>query len=309
MIEYDLLKAIHQKYVFFGQVNTQNSRLGNSLSWMLSVAPAFRENGFATCFIEPPSLIGALMKETTSWAVQFDQCAKFFKALFKQECTTNSFNSILTTSFTRTDLGQITTPAGNKQIFIRINGVLVALLKYYTREQVDISFLKHFDCVLIHEPFYIDMDCSNQSVSTSVTELFPAETTRSVYSKNEDLIMNGVLRIGFHIRRTDYRFFNNGIWYYSDKFWEALSRKFKGRQSRIYLFSDEPLSDLTHKLRNDDTTITNGDALSDFLILMHMDLIVGPPSTFSNMAAKLAPILFEGCSPLILQPGDMNWLQ
>ena len=92
--------------------------------------------------------------------------------------------------------------------------------------------------------------------------------------------------VGVHVRRGDYKWFENGRWYYEDEVYE---------EKMMYLKND------LHKkvgfiiCSNEEVKIKLGEEIGvfqfkksfiiDFLLLAKSDYIIGPPSTFSTFAS------------------------
>lgn len=95
--------------------------------------------------------------------------------------------------------------------------------------------------------------------------------------------------IGVHMRRGDYRTWNNGIFFYSDEKWNNMFQQmvrfpeFKGYHLKFLLFSNEQIQreNFEDKL---DIDIVDGTGIEDLFALSMCDFIIGPPSTFSWMA-------------------------
>jgi hypothetical protein len=94
--------------------------------------------------------------------------------------------------------------------------------------------------------------------------------------------------IGVHIRRGDYRYFNNGIWYFEDSYYANSMKQiekmenFRGMSVGFVLCSDdtvcrERFNGLTFRFEQRHVMV-------DLCLLSMCDYIVGPPSTFSLWA-------------------------
>ena len=100
---------------------------------------------------------------------------------------------------------------------------------------------------------------------------------------------NDVL-IGVHIRRGDYRRFNEGIWFYDisdyyDKIKEvAALERFTGKKIGFIICSDEKQIefDSTHSFN---IYFEKRHFIEDLYLLAKCDFIIGPPSTFSIWAS------------------------
>lgn len=102
-----------------------------------------------------------------------------------------------------------------------------------------------------------------------------------------------VVRLGVHIRRGDYAVWKNGIYCYSDEQYIAFVRQFAamfaGKSIHVYLSTNDASVSREHyqSMVNADTTVhlLGGVPAEDLFMLSECDYIVGPPSTFSLVAA------------------------
>lgn len=101
-----------------------------------------------------------------------------------------------------------------------------------------------------------------------------------------------VLRLGVHIRRGDYAVWQNGIYCYSDEqyadFIRSFAAMFPERDVHVYLSTNDgsvtaqrysELSGVKH------VHLLGGSPAGDLFMLSDCDYIIGPPSTFSLVAA------------------------
>ena len=108
--------------------------------------------------------------------------------------------------------------------------------------------------------------------------------------------------VGVHIRRGDYRYFNNGIYFYTDAQYQQLMADILSilpdQNIKFILCSDESLEEF-HCSDVNWATSTN-HLIEDLYILSECDYIIGPPSTYSAWAS------FYGQVPLfhIEKPED-----
>ncbi len=110
-----------------------------------------------------------------------------------------------------------------------------------------------------------------------------------IYLNN--LKKNGKYLVVVHVRRTDYKSWNNGKYYFTIKFYKYVINNlkknllYKNKNPFFIIISDEKISS---KLKVD--FISNGSWKEDQIILQSCNLIVGPPSTFTMWASYIAKI-------------------
>jgi hypothetical protein len=109
-------------------------------------------------------------------------------------------------------------------------------------------------------------------------------------------IENDSYKIGVHIRRGDYKNWNNGIYFFDDYTYinackqAAEAKKGLNRKINFHLFSQQTLS-LPGSIADSDVTDKSSvDPVRDLIGLSQCDLIIGPPSTFSMLASFIGNV-------------------
>lgn len=114
---------------------------------------------------------------------------------------------------------------------------------------------------------------------------------------------NDSILVGVHVRRGDYRTFNNGAWYYTDEEYAKWMKNLsKGQRVKFVLFSNEPLDLAKFTENNIEVVKMEGDAVEDLCCMSKCDYIMGPPSTYSWWAA-----MYGNCKRLILESRNMEY--
>ena len=114
---------------------------------------------------------------------------------------------------------------------------------------------------------------------------------------------DGIINVGVHIRRGDYKNFNNGIWYYTDQQYILWMKKLaEGRNIRFYISSNEKINQLQYSNVGLDIVFLTGNAVEDLCALSLCDYIMGPPSTYSWWAS-----MYGNCPRLILDSAEKNY--
>jgi hypothetical protein len=133
-----------------------------------------------------------------------------------------------------------------------------------------------------------------------IAELFrPSKATEDKVQEfiSEKRLNHNVIIVGFHVRRTDYRTYRNGEYYYHDIAWLSWIRQARtvfGSDARPFvglIFSDEDVSALVNSAN--DLIRAPGGVYEDLCMLSKCHYIIGPPSTFSSWAS------FTGRVPLL----------
>lgn len=100
------------------------------------------------------------------------------------------------------------------------------------------------------------------------------------------------LKLGVHIRRGDYKKFRGGQFFYSDEQYVNVIKQFISLKSNhnidIYICGNDPHLDRQFyykQLHKYNIVFPNGNPGEDLCLLSHCDYLIGPPSTFSLVAA------------------------
>jgi hypothetical protein len=106
-----------------------------------------------------------------------------------------------------------------------------------------------------------------------------------------------ILRLGVHIRRGDYAQWANGIYYYEDAVYAAYINRFAelhpDKMVHVYLSSNDPqVNEETFQVLCPRVKVhcLAGIAPEDLYMLSECDYVIGPPSTFSLVAAMYRDI-------------------
>ncbi len=98
------------------------------------------------------------------------------------------------------------------------------------------------------------------------------------------------IKVGVHIRRGDYKYWNNGKYYYEDEVYndkiEQFSNLFKDKKILFILFSNE---EITLKPKQN-YIISKCDWNDDHYLLSLCDYIIGAPSTFTIWASFIGNV-------------------
>lgn len=127
---------------------------------------------------------------------------------------------------------------------------------------------------------------------------FNDETEHSVNNFLSQNSSEGSVRIGVHIRRGDYKTWNNGRFYFHDEEFIqtvlGLIGLLPGREIEVYICGNDP--HLKHEvyensLKGAKVMFPNGNPGEDLCLLSQCDYLVGPPSSFSLIATMYGKTL------------------
>jgi hypothetical protein len=110
------------------------------------------------------------------------------------------------------------------------------------------------------------------------------------YYRVHSAIDNYTMKIGIHIRRRDFREYKGGRYFFDDEVYMKaiadLQIQFSKKDVVFVIFSDEEVT----LERRDNLVISNSQWYIDQKIMTEMDLLVGPPSTFTSWASFLGKV-------------------
>ena len=122
----------------------------------------------------------------------------------------------------------------------------------------------------------------------------------------------GIVKIGVHLRRGDYKAWHGGRYYFSNDVYlrnmRAIAKELPNKKLFI-LFSNEPLELSDFAVENSQVVISRGDALDDHYLMSKCDYIFGPPSTFSRWGAYMGrkPLAFIEDRDITLKLADFKY--
>jgi hypothetical protein len=115
----------------------------------------------------------------------------------------------------------------------------------------------------------------------------------NLYLEMVNLKKNGNIIIGIHIRRGDYKLWNEGKYFFDDDVYMVYIQNMKNeieikynRQCKFILFSNEPLS----FVENENTYISKNNWYVDQFLMSKCDYLIGPPSTFTLWASYIGKV-------------------
>jgi len=135
-----------------------------------------------------------------------------------------------------------------------------------------------------------------------ITDLFTLDSqyTAPVKSKMqaaEQQSQGSIVRLGVHIRRGDYRIFHDGKYLYDDKVYQRHIRCFMalhpGKEIHVYIATNDPeVKESSYQEQCPGVHIHcfEGSSPEDLFMLSECDYLIGPPSTYSLVAAMYRDI-------------------
>lgn len=140
-----------------------------------------------------------------------------------------------------------------------------------------------------HQPFDTGIVAEYKK---EIVEIFTPDTKTKMMI--DDLFRNirkpSHIVIGIHIRRTDYKYFMNGKYYFGDNIYKKFMTRIEGEFQKkdiktVFLLSSDSEIDTAYFDPLNVTKINPSSPIHDLYALSKCDYILGPPSTFSMWAS------------------------
>lgn len=135
-----------------------------------------------------------------------------------------------------------------------------------------------------------------------ITDLFTLDSqyTDPVKAKMQEAEQGStgsIVRLGVHIRRGDYRIFHDGKYLYDDEVYQRHIRRFMmlhpGKAIHVYIATNDPEvkeSSYQEQCPGAHVHCLGGCSPEDLFMLSECDYLIGPPSTYSLVAAMYRDI-------------------
>lgn len=290
--------------ILFSQGPTAHSRLGNSLVWMSKVHFWMSEFDFISVFPWAIQNYSSYFDSSSVWIKSNVEADVAFNSKFGMPLTAKNI-SLVSRGFERDyeiskglapfEWDAMIIPSKDKS-FLYLAGDLDL-----TNSEV-INLVKEHKFTICHEPYNFKFDEDENYKGQDFNVIAPKI---SLYKKQLDMVQSlskGKANVGLHIRRGDYSRWKDGIYYYSDDFWIEKTVSLIEEDCVVWIFSNDLSEKLSGELEALGAIITNEDFETEFVKMMCMDKLIGPPSTFSGMASKISSKVFAASSKLIELP-------
>jgi hypothetical protein len=156
------------------------------------------------------------------------------------------------------------------------------------RSFIEDLLLEHPE-IIVHEPYpWKQHNISEEERIISLNSIAPSSLMSSqVDAWLAERSLKGQDFVSVHARLGDYRLYASGSFYFEPLFYLELCRELcKTCNTRVLLFTNEP----SQFSATDDNSFILVDALGDdaqFSLLQRSSMILGPPSTYSSLAAQI----------------------
>lgn len=121
--------------------------------------------------------------------------------------------------------------------------------------------------------------------------IFKPSVISSISETVQNYISNDYFCVGLHMRRTDYKDYLGGIYYFDIELYKRFSEEFiyfHNKKTVVFIFTDDKES--AKHLESEHIKVVSGDQMQDFVTMTKMNLLVGPPSSFSNASSFIGKV-------------------
>jgi hypothetical protein len=272
--------------LIFSQGPTKHSRLGNSLVWMLKMHSFMKSNNLNGFFPWAIENFGNYLPSSSSWLVCPPIAKEWYQSTFDSDITAKNISQLSRKTEHDYEKENSLEPFQWKSL-----NLLNPKFRYVTGS-VDlsnsdvVSSLRSDGYVICHEPYnfkfpeYSDDELDFNSIAPGLEVFIDQLNFLKATSNSKPTV-------GLHIRRGDYSKWSNGDFYYGDDFWINIVNSKVKNGFVPWIFSNdlEPL--FVSQLMDAGAIVHQEDFDKDFIRFMCVDQIIGPPSTFSKMAANV----------------------
>ena len=153
------------------------------------------------------------------------------------------------------------------------------------------QILKHKKSIILVKSWYFRCnDYISMYRDYFVKKYTPINLNSEEYNNIKNQFKNYDLKVGIHIRRGDYKEWNDGLYYYEDDVYydiiEQFSNLYKNKKILFILFSNEEIN----LKPNYDYIISKCKWYEDHSLMSICDYLIGPPSTFTSWASFIGNV-------------------
>lgn len=290
--------------IIFSQGVTSHSRIANSLLWMSKLIDVLHENSIEFVFPWGLENFGAYLSDSSDWMKRSEHAEDLFKRKFGIALSAVSVSEISAKLIG--DFYLLTNSSyehGREIVYEHQNhGVLFINGKINFGDKILLAKIKEYDLVFCHEPYDFSVD-ENFTKEKNYSNLIPRDDLFVRQLIHVNSLSNGKKNIGFHVRRGDYKEWQGGKYYYDDDFWIEKYRALIADDLNIWIFTNQIDEVFANKLNAVGAIISNGSFEEDFVRMMFMSEIYGPPSTFPPMALEISKKHYMYRNKFIYLPG------
>ena len=279
--------------IIFSQGPTQHSRLANSLVWMSKIQGIIDRTGQNCSFPWAIENFGNFLEKNSFWMMKNSAYDLFYSHTSKELTAANlsqisrtiEHNYEVKNNLRAFECDHMVTFSDEFSCLFISGSVDVT-------DDKNISLINESKLVLIHEPFnlkYLNPISSNLDYKN----ILPKKDLLLEQTNYINAISSDKRKIGLHIRRGDYNLWQDGLYFYDDYFWLSKVKELNSLNNAVYIFTNEVNPIFHNELNALGAHVSNASFEIDFVRMILMNEIYGPPSTFSGMAVNIAKTCFN----------------
>jgi hypothetical protein len=279
--------------IIFSQGPTLHSRLANSLVWMSKIHDFLVFSKHECCFPWAIENYIDYFEGDSFWMIK-NEAYQMYYLRTKKELNSKNISSLSREIEHDYEVDNSLNPYKWESIinYSEKYNLLYMSGNFDITSAENIELIKKHECIIIHEPYNIKYKDSVYSKNN-----YKHLTPKAELLNCQRLIINALSqtkkKIGLHIRRGDYSIWESGKYYYDDDFWLRKVAEFVDLNCQVFIFTNEDNLHFNSKLRELGAHVSNESFEIDFVRMMLMDEIYGPPSTFSLTAINIAKTIYE----------------
>jgi len=276
--------------ILVSQAPTTHSRLGNSLVWMSKLSYLLDKIEINAYFPWAYETFQSYLPDDSRWIEHFKLSRDLFLSIFGAELTaTHLCNQARLIQVEYEQEHSLAPFQWNSLVHSTLNGDVLFMSGGVdiTSSEIVSQMYAH-ELVVIHEPFLLEYKSNLDLVGENYAAIAPRNDLLSRESRVIESQCFGRKTEALHIRRGDYSKWQGGAYFYPDDFWNQEAFRVVQDGCVPWIFSNDLTDDLSNSLIQKGAVVSRGSFEVDFVRLMLMDRISGPPSTFTGMAAKIA---------------------
>jgi hypothetical protein len=203
--------------IAFSQGLTAHSRIANSFLWMSKIKGLLEDNSLKYFFPWGYENYGHYLSRSSSWMHSNDAVILKFSEIFNRALSAESLSQV-SSEISGLYYSENKIPYDYNKIVFECMGGRVLFINGPVQFDSDelLNKMKYFELVICHEPFAYTYSNSD-SLNADLINIMP----NSDLFVKQLIFVNGLSNrkrnIGFHIRRGDYRNWQDGKYFYGDE--------------------------------------------------------------------------------------------
>ena len=281
--------------LMFSQRPTHHSRIGNSLVWMSKYNYFSSSISLEFCFPWAVESYKAYLSKDSAWIGTPTGAGDLFEKYFN--CHLSAANLYKHARLLEDKYEVQNNLKPYEWNFIRSsffdNDVLLISGVCNLNKELLSASHANYKLIIVNEPFNVTYNPEMSVAPYSWAGLEPRSSLMQEQRNFINSVSKDRRRIGLHIRRGDYADWRDGKYFFKDEYWINLIKTFDLDGSVIWIFSNDLAEVFKDELIGLGCEISKGDADEDFIRLMCMDEVFGPPSSYSTLAVDISKKVFN----------------